>query len=125
MRGRTTKNYVDVLLKVNNILKLQPKIAVIDFEKAEQKALQTALLDNAKKHKIFRRNQSDDELERGFIKLMIALALLPANFIEEGFDLIIKVIFNVEENEQLKTFINYYKRVDIVCKDMKNYILFL
>ncbi|XP_018364627.1 PREDICTED: uncharacterized protein LOC108762222 [Trachymyrmex cornetzi] len=114
------------ILKVNNILKLQLKIAVVDFEKVEQKALQIvfpnikivgcffhysqALLDNAKKHKIFRRNQSDDELERGFIKLMIALVLLPANFIEEGFDLITKVIFNVEENEQLKTFINYYKR---------------
>lgn len=47
MEGRTTQNYVNVLNKIINILKIEPDIAMSDFEKAEQKSLRT-VFPNAK-----------------------------------------------------------------------------
>lgn len=41
MEGRTTQNYINVLKKIKNILKINPGITMSDFEKAEQKALRT------------------------------------------------------------------------------------
>lgn len=41
MEGRTTQNYIDVLNKIVNVIKIEPATAISDFEKAERKALQT------------------------------------------------------------------------------------
>lgn len=41
MEGRKTENYVDILRTVVNIVKIEPEIAISDFEKAELKALKT------------------------------------------------------------------------------------
>lgn len=41
MEGRTAENYIDVLKKVIDVIKIQPDTVVSDFEKAERKALRT------------------------------------------------------------------------------------
>lgn len=45
MQGRKTENYVHVLAKAADILKLQPTVAILDFEKAAQKALKIVFPD--------------------------------------------------------------------------------
>jgi len=41
MEGRNTGNYIDILRKVTNIIKIKPEIVISDFEKAQRKALKT------------------------------------------------------------------------------------
>lgn len=41
MEGRTVENYIDVLKKVIDVVKISPDIIMTDFEKAERNALQT------------------------------------------------------------------------------------
>lgn len=40
MEGRKTNDYIEVLRKICNTVKLQPAIAIADFERAERKALE-------------------------------------------------------------------------------------
>lgn len=40
MKNRKTENYVEVLKKVINIVNITPRIVILDFEKAERKAVQ-------------------------------------------------------------------------------------
>ncbi|XP_036138837.1 uncharacterized protein LOC118644410 isoform X2 [Monomorium pharaonis] len=121
MEGRKTENYIDVLKKVVDIISLTPATAMSDFDKAEQKALKTvfphakvigcyfyysqALIDNADKRGILK--GSDKELGWDATKLLIYLALLPKQLIEEGFYIIANIIFDGCINVQ--PFINYYK----------------
>ncbi|XP_071642158.1 uncharacterized protein [Temnothorax longispinosus] len=121
MEGRTTNNYIDVLRKVTGVIKIVPEVAIADFEKAERKALQTvfpnvqvrgcffhysqALVHNADKHKILKGDQK--ELGWGATNLLIALAFLPEQLIEEGFNIIDKIIFN--DCKYLQSFFNYYR----------------
>lgn len=59
---------------------------------------------NAEKHGILKGNRK--ELGWGATKLLIALAFLPENLIEEGYELITKIIF--DDNEHLHPFFQYY-----------------
>ncbi|XP_024891392.1 uncharacterized protein LOC112467143, partial [Temnothorax curvispinosus] len=120
MEGRTTDNYIDVLGKVTDVVKIAPDIAIADFEKAERKALQTvfpnvqvhgcnfhysqALVHNADKHKILKDDQK--ELGWGSTKLLIPLAFLPEQLVEEGFKIIDTIIF--DDCKYLQSFFNYY-----------------
>ncbi|XP_071578817.1 uncharacterized protein [Temnothorax nylanderi] len=122
MEGRTAQNYVDVLRKVTNVLKIIPDTVISDFEKAERKTLHTvfpsaailgcffhysqALVHNADKYGILKGN--DNELGWGATKLLISLAFLPHTLIEEGFELISKIIFN--DCTYLQSFFHYYKQ---------------
>ncbi|XP_032690403.1 uncharacterized protein LOC116853433 [Odontomachus brunneus] len=119
---RTIQNYIDVLRKVCNVLKIIPDTVMSDFEKAEKPALHTvfpsakiigcffhysqALVRNAGKHGILK----DDGYESGLsaIKLLKSLAFLPKKLIEEGFELISKIIF--KDCPYLQSFFNYYKK---------------
>ncbi|XP_036148983.1 uncharacterized protein LOC114254812 [Monomorium pharaonis] len=119
MEGRTTQNYVNVLKKIKNILKINPDIAMSDFEKAEQKALRTvfpnkiigyfhysqALVHNAEKHGILKNDKNG--VGWGATKLLISLAFLPKKLIVEGFNLISGIIF--QDCTYLQSFFQYYK----------------
>ncbi|XP_071579336.1 uncharacterized protein [Temnothorax nylanderi] len=121
MEGRTTDNYIDVLRKVTDVVKIAPDIAIADFEKAERKALQTvfpnvkvigcffhysqALVHNTDKHKILKGDQK--ELGWGATKLLISLAFLSEQLVEEGFKIIDTIIF--DDCKYLQSFFNYYR----------------
>ncbi|XP_071653940.1 uncharacterized protein [Temnothorax longispinosus] len=123
MEGRTTDNYIDVLRKVTNVVKIAPDLAIADFEKAEQKALQTifpnvkvigcffhysqALVHNADKHKILNPFQRPKKIGLGATKLLISLAFLPEQLVEEGFKIIDTIIF--DDCKYLQSFFNYYR----------------
>lgn len=61
------------------------------------------------KHNVLSRkqNNNNNDLGRNFIRLVIALALLPETLIEEGFKLIVTVIF--EKDVKFQNFITYYE----------------
>lgn len=82
-------------------LQIGPLYNCVDF-------LLQALIKNAEKQKILRRNSKKDDVEWGFIKLLITLGLLPEHLIEEGFKLI-KIMFQVEKYEKLNVFCKYYE----------------
>lgn len=64
-----------------------------------------ALVHNAEKHGILKGEEK--VLGWGATKLLIALALLPEEIIEEGFEIISEVIF--KDCKKLKSFFNYYQ----------------
>ncbi|XP_026828162.1 uncharacterized protein LOC113562581, partial [Ooceraea biroi] len=121
MEGRSAENYIDVLDAVVNVIKIKPDTAISDFERAERKALRTvfpsakiigsffhysqALVHNADKFGILKGD--DKELGWGATKLLVSLAFLPKNLIEEGFQIISKIIF--KNYKYLDSFFNYYK----------------
>lgn len=60
---------------------------------------------NAAKHKIL--GGDKEEMGWGATKLLISLAFLPANIIEEGYKMVTSIIF--QDCEYLQSFFNYYK----------------
>lgn len=66
-----------------------------------------ALVKNADKYKIFKSAKDKEDSGWGAVKLLISLALLPAELIEEGFNIITKVIFN--DCKCFQPFFKYYE----------------
>lgn len=65
------------------------------------------LIHNAQRLKIIK-HKVECEIETNLIKLLTSLALLPEQLIEEGYNLIKDIIFDIQKNEKMSKFINYY-----------------